>query len=157
MFARWTSVSTVNKFSAYSWVLAKRLGGWLVGGKSCLSRVRLSVCPRYSGRGPPGPSVCRRARQERRDSAECIIQRRFAIRVDSVPSCKLGSARTRPRVFGLQLAVWKSAYTSFVGHKSNSRFCILFFKLNFLVRISNDGTVRLYDTNTIIIIQYDTA
>ena len=36
------------------------------------------------------PSVC--------DSAECITQR-FAIRVDSVPSCKLCPARTHPRVF----------------------------------------------------------
>ena len=61
--------------------------------------------------GRPGPRACamgstaavrkhgRYARQERRDSAECIIQRRFAIGVDSVPSCKLGPARTRrPRV-----------------------------------------------------------
>ena len=101
----WATLS----FPAYSWVLAKRLlSGWLVGwlvGKSCLSRVAcLSAC----GRGPPGPSVvpcaARRqpcvstALQERRDSAECIIQRRFAIRVDSVPvpSCKLGSARQAP-------------------------------------------------------------
>jgi len=91
----------VSYFPAYSWVLAKLLlsgwlVGWLVGGKSCLSRVAcLSAC----GRGPPGPSVPCLARQERRDSAECIVQRRFGIRVDSVPSCKLGPARTRPRVW----------------------------------------------------------
>ena len=78
---------------------AVRLSGWLVG-KSCLSRVRLSV--RAEGRQA-------QARQKRRDSAECIIQRRFAIRVDSIPSCKLGPARTRPRVPSLQLGTGKTA------------------------------------------------
>ena len=34
-------------------------------------------------------AAVQRARQERRDSAECIIQRRFAIRVDSVPTTQL--------------------------------------------------------------------
>jgi len=94
--ARWEKAV----FPAYSWVLAKRLlsgwlVGWLVGGKSCLSRVAcLSAC----GRGLLGPSVCAVRSTERRDSAECVIQRRFAIRVDSLPSCKLGSTRRRPRV-----------------------------------------------------------
>jgi len=51
-----------------------------LAGKSCLSRVSLSV------------------RAEGRQARVCVIQRRFAIRVDSVPSRKLGPARTRPRV-----------------------------------------------------------
>jgi len=56
---------------------AVRLSGWLVG-KSCLSRVCHSVCPRAAeGRQARVCVPC--------DSAECIIQRRFAIRVDSVP------------------------------------------------------------------------
>ena len=86
-------------FPAYSWVLAKRLVGWLVSRVCRASR----VCPRAAeGRQArlcvsASPAV-RKAGQERRARAECIIQRRFAIRVDSVPSCKLGSARTRPRV-----------------------------------------------------------
>ena len=88
---------------------------------SCLSALRLAISPERvvrstsflaCGRGPAGPRIC--VRQERRDSAESIIraagvristpgearQRRVynAIRVDSVPSCKLGPARTRPRV-----------------------------------------------------------
>ena len=83
---------------ALSWVLAKvrktaavRLAGWWLVGW-LLSRVcRASVCPRAAeGRQARVYAPC--------DSAECIIQRRFAIRVDSVPSCKHGSARTRPQV-----------------------------------------------------------
>ena len=83
-----------------------RVSGWLVS-RVCLSALRLAISPERvvrstsflaSGRGPPGPRMyavrsrpacvsTHDARQERRDSAECIIQRRFAIRVDSVRSC----------------------------------------------------------------------
>ena len=96
------------------------LAGWLVGGKTCLSVACQSVRATFghiSGTGRPINFVfgVRKHAQERRDSAESIIRaagvrkhaRRGearqgrvynAIRVDSVPSCKLGSARTRPRV-----------------------------------------------------------
>jgi len=89
-----------NNFPAYSWVLAKRLlSGWLVG-KSCQSHVSLSVrAIAAEGRQARVCVPCvSMAGQERHDSAECIIQRRFAIHVDNVPSCKLGPARMRPRV-----------------------------------------------------------
>jgi len=52
--------SSHSQLTAYSWVLAKRLAGWLVdwlvGGKSCLSRVSLSVRATFahiSGTGRP--------------------------------------------------------------------------------------------------------
>jgi len=109
MSAKWT-----GQFPAYSWVLAKRpagcpgvrVSGRLVG-KSCLS-----VCPLY---------VWPYLRNESSDQlrfwhAACVPcvavfstaagearQRRVynAIRVDSVPSCKLGPAQTRPQVPGI--------------------------------------------------------
>jgi len=61
--------ATAYNFPAYSWVLAKRLlSGWLVG-KSCLSRVSLSV--RAEGRQarvcarPPCLNTAGEARQRR--------------------------------------------------------------------------------------------
>jgi len=63
-----------------------------------VSVARLSVRVRQTAARPDCVRRAQHARQKRRGSAECVIQRRFAIRVDSVPSCKLGSARTRPRV-----------------------------------------------------------
>jgi len=100
LFRHWTFLfsSFWIQFPAYNWVLAKRLlSGWLVGW--LVSRVcRAScVCPRAAeGRQARVCVPCVSTVQERRDSAECIIQQRFAIRVDSVPSCKLGSARQAP-------------------------------------------------------------
>ena len=83
------------------------LVGWLVVRRVCLSRVSLSalglaISPERvvrstsflaCGRGPPGPRMYAVTPGE-------ACQRRVynAIRVDSVPSCKLGPARTRPRV-----------------------------------------------------------
>jgi len=77
------------EFPAYSWVLSL----WPAG-------VRLASV-RAAWREAEGRQA--RERVPWRDSAECIIQRRFAIRVDSVPSCKLGSARRRPRVQGVAI------------------------------------------------------
>jgi len=58
-------------FPSYSWVLAKRPAGWLVGGKTCVSvclsalrlaisrqRVVRSTSSLACGRGPPGPRMC---------------------------------------------------------------------------------------------------
>jgi len=40
---------------------------------------------------------------------------RFAIRVDSVPSCKLGSARTRPRVMNTHMWLWAVCLAGVLG------------------------------------------
>jgi len=91
-------------FPAYSWVLSL----WLAG-KSC----RVSVCQHVRAitrsRAAEGHQARERVpcaavrKQERLDSAECIIQRRLVLRVDSVPSCKLSSARTRRRVLSAHM------------------------------------------------------
>jgi len=98
-------VKEVIYFPAYSWVLSL----WLVVSRVC--RYVRAINRLACGRGPPGPRACavlgvrKHARRGAIDSAECIIQSRFAIRVDSVPSCKLGSARRRPRVACVYLSV----------------------------------------------------
>jgi len=58
-----------------------------------VSVARLSVRVRQRAARPE--CVCRACVST---AGEALLQRRFAIRVDSVPSCKHGSARTRPQV-----------------------------------------------------------
>jgi len=84
--------------------------GWLV------SRVcRVSVCLSALKRQRAARSAVRKhSRRGAIAPSECIIQRRFAIRVDSVPSCKLGPARTRPRVLqGVSIACYAEPATSY--------------------------------------------
>ena len=76
------------------------LVGWLVSRVCRASRVRPRGAEGRQARLCAHGRRAAYARQERRGSTECIIQRRSAIHVDSVPSCKLDSARTRPRVHG---------------------------------------------------------
>ena len=95
-------------FPAYSWVLEKR-AGWLVSRvrclSACLSALGLAISPERAirstsflvcGRGPPGPRMCARPCRRACEARQCRVYN--AIRVDSVPSCKLGPARTRPQV-----------------------------------------------------------
>jgi len=86
------SISLFAWWNSNSWVLAKRLSGWLVGwlvvGKSCLSALGLPISPERvvrstsflaCGRGPPGPRM--------RDSADSIIRmRKHARRGAPAPS-----------------------------------------------------------------------
>jgi len=93
------------------------LVGWLVVSRVCLSRVSQSVRARFGHISETSHpinfvfGVRQRAARPENVWPACVStpgearQRRVynAIRVDSVPSCKLGPARTRPRVINSNL------------------------------------------------------
>jgi len=98
----WTYVS--SNFPAFSWVLSLWLAGWLVVSRVCRVSVRAinrSTSPTASETVPLRYWWPHERRVTLPHLLASNIHRAFAICIDSIPSSKLGPARTRPRVLSL--------------------------------------------------------